>query len=472
MIHALLLAVAPVQAAAQAPSVRPNLLVVIADDLGVDRVGCYGHTRPDGSSLAPRTPHIDGLAADGVLFRNAWAHPGCSPSRAAAVTGRYPCRTGVGRFIPTNRERGEGLRTDLFCLPDLLPVGYRSAALGKWHLASTLRHSTLTGGVDHAVRCGFELHEGSEGNLGPSPRAYWDWVLTRAHADPELPDERVPLRNAYATTRTTDDALRAIHAFGEEPWLIWVAYNAPHSPLHRPPGILQESGGDDLSTPLGKGRAMIEALDRDIGRLLAGIPEATAARTTVIFFGDNGTQKNLVEPPFDPARSKATVYQGGVNVPLLVAGAGVAAEARGRECAALVDLTDLLPTVAELLGVEAPDGLDGTSFAPYLAAPDAPSRRDWIYAERFRPNFMPADDGTPPELLLELHHQTARGPRLKLVRHRDRTPRGEMTDRLELFDVVEDFFERRDLLDADGQPPEEHAAEFRRLRALLEERAL
>jgi arylsulfatase A-like enzyme len=472
VIHALLLALAPLQAGEAGPAPRPNLLIVIADDLGVDRVGAYGHARADGSPLAPRTPNLDALAARGVLFRNAWAHPGCSPSRAAALTGRYPHRTGVGRFIPAGRERAEGLRTDLLCLPDLLPEGYASAAIGKWHLASTRRGATVSGGVDHAVRCGFGLHEGSAGNLGPGVRSYWDWVLTRAHADPELEDELVPLRDVYATTRTTDDALRAIEAFGEAPWLVWVAYNAPHSPLHRPPAELIDAEGLDLGTPLGKGRAMIEALDREVGRLLAGVPRETLERTTVVFFGDNGTQKSLVEPPFDPARAKATVYQGGVNVPLIVAGAAVAGEARGRECAALVDLTDLVPTAAELVGAGVPAGLDGTSFAPFLSDPAAPSRRDWIYAERFRPNFLPGPDGARPELRLELHHQTARGPRLKLVRHRDRTPAGAYTERLELFDVVEDFFERRDLLDAAGNPPEEHAAEFRRLLALLEERAL
>jgi len=232
MLGALLVAALLQGGASQAAEVRPNLLFVIADDLGVDRAGCYGHLRSDGTPVAPRTPNIDALAADGVLFRNAWAHPGCSPSRAAALTGRYPHRVGVGRYIPAAKQGAEGLRTDLLCLPDVLPEAYRSAVIGKWHLGSTRRGATETGGIDHAVRCGFERHEGSAGNLGPGARSYWDWALTRAFADPERKDELVPLRNTYATTRTTDDALRAIADFGEAPWLVWVAYNAPHSPLH------------------------------------------------------------------------------------------------------------------------------------------------------------------------------------------------------------------------------------------------
>lgn len=473
MIGGLLLALLPLQAEARPTEAAPreNVLIVIADDLGVDRVRAYGYKRPDGKPLAPLTPNIDRIAAEGVMFRNAWAHPACSQARAAALTGRYPNRTGIGRFIKKTEIDTVGLSDEERCLPDVLPSEYRSAILGKWHLVGPQRKAGPTTGDDHPVRCGFERFIGTEGNLDGSGEPYLSWELIQARRGVPEATRVQELNGVYATTRTTNDALEVIEEFGEDPWVVWVAYHAPHSPWHRPPPDLVTTEGYDLSTTLGQGLAMIEALDAEIGRLLAGVEPEVLARTTVIFFGDNGTQKRLVEPPFDPERAKATVYQGGVNVPFLVSGARVAEEARGDECHALLDLCDLLPTVAELVGGDVPDGLDGVSFLPALAAPQSVKGRPWIYAERFRPNFAPEDGKTFGAQRVIAHDQTARSERLKLVRRRAFGRGGVTSEVLELYDVEADFFERRDLLDAEGLPPVERKAEFDALLAVLDEMA-
>lgn len=426
----LALALAAVPARAQR-----NVLLLIGDDLGVERVGAYGeHAFPG------HTPNLDCLAARGVLFRNAWSHPLCSPTRAAILTGRHPFRTGIGDVI----QGGDAHALDPaeWPLPRLIRLAsggrYRSAALGKWHLASLSQGAPL-----HPLACGFDVHAGSLFNLPD----YFHWSKS-------VQGEARPA-DVYATSDTANDALRAAAEL-PEPWFLWVAFNAPHKPLHAPPDELHSfalppNPSDD--PPL-FAKAMIEAMDGEIGRLLAGIPPDVLARTDVIFIGDNGTLGLASDGPFPPNHAKGTLYEGGINVPLIIAGPDVTAP--GSECDALVQASDLYATIAELCGVDvaawvpSEHVLDSVSLAPYLADPTLPSRRGSVFAERFEPN------GFGPNHLF--HKRALRGPRFKLIHD-------EITGADELYDLESDPLEATNLLGAPLTP--EARAAYERLAARL-----
>jgi len=334
------------------PDTPHNVLVVIADDMGVDKLTTYGDV-----GVRPPLPTLEGLAAQGVVFERADAMPKCAPSRATLITGRYPTQHGVGTGIAGSDVLG--LPDDERTLPELLvDRGVHHAILGKWHLG-TKSHGGAASALDH----GFDHHAGALASLLDG------WSLDGAPQDDtdweRVEDGAVTRTNAYATTDTTDSALRALQTL-PEPWVVWVAYNAPHVPLHWPPEALWpgELFGDDSDER--QFNAMLQAMDTELGRLVAGRTAQQLARTTIVFVGDNGSPPHGVPAPLPADRAKDTLYEGGVHVPLIVTGAAVVAPGR---TSALVDATDLLPTIAELVGVD-PGGLDaplnGVSFVGSL----------------------------------------------------------------------------------------------------------
>jgi len=370
---------------------RPNLVLIVADDLGVDLVGAYGE-----ASAPPCTPNVDALAQAGLLFRNAWANPTCSPTRATLLTGRYGFRTGVGNPMGANLALSE--RT----LPELLD-GYDSAAVGKWHL----------GGNDpfHPQSSGFARYSGS---LGGALADYFDWLKTENGVQWQT--------TTYATTDAADEAIDALQSM-QEPWFLYLAFNAPHEPFHAPPTSLcsccANLGPNPSTVALGK--AMVEAMDVEIGRVLS-VVDAIDPDAYVVFVGDNGSPRQLTQLPFRRNHAKGTLYEGGVNVPLIVRGPGVAAG----ECAALVSCTDLFATLAELAGAES-SAEDSVSMVPYFQG-GIPSLRDTVYAESFSPN------GGPP---YQSHVRAVREARYKLIRASGAAD--------ELYDLVADPFEQVDL---------------------------
>ena len=192
----------------------------------------------------------------------------------------------------------------------------------------------------------------------------------------------------YATTDTVDETLKVIAQAKAEKkrYLAWTAFNAPHNPWHVPPAKLHPK------TPLpptgatnrAKFEAMVEAMDTEIGRLLG---QVDLADTTVIFIGDNGTQGTVVAPPYPRDKAKATMYEGGIRVPLLIAGAGVVSP--NRRVTALVSAVDLFPTILQLAGIDAAavPRTDGVSLMPYLQARAHPAPRAWLYSEQFTASF-------------------------------------------------------------------------------------
>lgn len=385
-----------------------NVLIVISDDVGIDKTAAYGE-----HESAPPTPNLDALAARGLLFRNAYSCPTCSPSRAAVLTGRLPSRTGLGRWIYPESETAD-LRFSELTLPEMLassPACYTTGWMGKWHMVRFGRIDAET----HPGDQGFERYAGSLGNpldalqSGNLPRGYTNWERTE--------DGRPAWSETYMATDTTDSAL-AFMREAPEPWLLVVAYNLAHVPVHVPPGELNLAGVTESSTDLEKMEAMVMAMDAELGRLLDGVPAAAQDRTNVLYLSDNGTYGDFIEPPWNPGRDKGTIFDGGVRVPLIVAGPRVSTP--GAETDALVHFVDLFPTVAEIAGVdvdalEVTQGshagakvvLDGVSLLSLLEDEDAPPVRSTVYTEAFYPN----GGGVP-----DWHNRMVRDAGWKLMR--------------------------------------------------------
>jgi arylsulfatase A-like enzyme len=272
-------------------------------------------------------------------------------------------------------EGTEELDPDFVTLAEV--VGYSPTAdwstsyVGKWHLATYGSHASTLGPEVQ----GWDWWSGSMANLTD----YFSW--SKVHADGVEFNTSV-----YATTDNVNDALERV-AVMPEPWLLQVAFNAPHGPIHVPPADLHTNPDLSDSSPMNDlERADLEAVDTEIGRLLAGLTDDVRARTTVFVLGDNGTPTSVLlgESP-SPERGKSTLYDGGIRIPLIVSGAHV--EGRGLT-ETFAHVVDVLPTVAELAGVDLATfgtAFDGVSLLPTLADPETPSGRTVLYSEKFRP---------------------------------------------------------------------------------------
>jgi arylsulfatase A-like enzyme len=398
-----------------------NVLIIVADDVGVDMVGAY-EEHPDPA----HTPVIDQLAADGMLFRNCWANPTCSPTRATILTGRYSFRTGIGRAMWPPGDTFE-LSENEKSLPDVLPHHYTCYALGKWHLSIDSGNS-----MQLPAKLGFDHHRGAPWNLPDAAGeiAYYDWTKSV--------DGQLERSTVYATTDTVNDAIEVI---GSTPgsWFIYLAFNTAHSPPHKPPPSLHtyELPPDAESNQPVHYKAMIEAMDTELGRLFASVDPEVLAQTLIIFVGDNGTTVAATTPPFVPTHAKASLYEGGVNVPLIVKGPGVLA---GSECAALVNTVDIYSTVAEYAGGGALPGKDGVSMLRYFPNPDAESARAWVYAETFKPI------GYGPYLV---NGRAVRDGQYKLIRDEGQF---HLFGGEALYDLIADPWETTNLLDGPMLP--------------------
>lgn len=355
----------PATILAQSPG---NVLVIIADDMGVDKLASYGV-----GTQVPNTPVLDAMASHGLRFSSCWAMPLCSPTRAAFLTGRYPFRNGVGNALPPFND----LADEEVTLPEALSLAAAAGAparakgmFGKWHL----------GGADTApTDQGFDHFAGILAGGTPD---YYNW--------PRTENGVTRIDHTYMTTRIVDDALNWI---GQQalPWFCYVAFTAPHTPFHEPPAHLHTQNLPNLDPnrfPVPFYNAMTEAMDTEIGRMLQSLPAGQLENTTVIFIGDNGTTGDVVLPPFDPTRPKGTLFQGGVHVPLIITRPGM--PTAGATCDRIVDVSDLFPTVFELLGhdpqtLHALTGgaIDGRSLVPYLQDAGAPASRSWVFTQEF-----------------------------------------------------------------------------------------
>tara|TARA_B100000809_G_scaffold235073_1_gene253028 strand:- start:3502 stop:6060 length:2559 start_codon:yes stop_codon:yes gene_type:complete len=426
----------------------PNILLIIGDDMGVETLASYGL-----GQNPPKTSALDELAREGVRFNNFWAQPVCSPTRATLMTGRYGFRTGIGRPVgnaempappeipawapaesrgaPNAASATDRALPRPFLLPDefTLPMalktnpdlGYSTAAIGKWHLAGA-----GNGWADHPNLAGFDHFAGL---MDGGPESYFAWN--------KVVNGEVIGKVGYTPTDKVDDAIAWLDEQGENPWFLLFAFNLGHTPLHLPPEEHRQSDYSDIDPSempqenwQASFAAMMEAMDTEIDRLLATLDPEVRENTYVIFMSDNGTYDPVVSAPFRHGFAKGTIYEGGVNVPLIITGPGIE---RGGVSEALVNSTDLFATIMEMAGVDpdeaVPDEVrhDSVSFFAALSNPDAPSRRDWLYADEFFGGF----DG------VETADYAMRGARYKLLRFEGRE---------EFYDLHADPYEHDDLL--------------------------
>ena len=341
-----------------APESYPNILLIIADDMGRDAT--FGFSE---GSLKPITPHINSIKNSGITFQNFWSYPTCSPTRASIITGKYGYRTGVkwaGDVLPsTERSLQKYIKEET-------GSRYNSAVIGKWHLSgnnSSLDRSAF--GIDYYA-----------GLMGGGLQNYFQWNLTN--------DLGTNLQSGYSSKIFTDLAMDWVGA-QEQPWFLWLAYNAPHTPFHKPPSIMHNQGEltnySEGMDPMPYYLAAIEAMDFQIGRLINGLTQEERDNTIILFMGDNGTPNEVGQSPYPDNAVKGSLYQGGINVPLFVSGKGV--QRTGNDYNLLTS-TDLFSTIAQLAGVDSDEIHDSKSFMNLLTADDG--QRAFQYSEMESPN--------------------------------------------------------------------------------------
>jgi arylsulfatase A-like enzyme len=348
-------------AAGLSPFIGRDVVMIVADDVGLDRIAAY-EAHPDPG----RTPNIDRLASHGLRFNNAWSNPLCSPTRATILTGRYSFRTKIGWFV-SDQNATPTLDSQETFIPEAIASTHTSFAFGKWHLAESADLPS------HPLDNGFHRYVGAHSNL--TGQSYFRYLWH---------DDLTPsVEYDYVTTRTTDAAIHVpANTLGDR--FLYVAYHAPHTPFEAPPDHLHHvdlTGLDpnDVANAPQFQRAMIEAMDTEIGRLIEAYSDAI-----FIFVGDNGSTGVAVDGPYDIRKAKASLYQGGIQVPLIVAelGASPTVVTQRGSTDVLVNTTDLFATVLELAG-HSSQAEDSVSMVPYLQGRSAPLRRH-VWAERFR----------------------------------------------------------------------------------------
>jgi arylsulfatase A-like enzyme len=403
---------------------RRNIVLVVADDFGIDASGLY--RLPGGeAALKPNMPTISGLAAAGVVFDNCWVNPVCTPTRSTIFTGRYGFRTGV-LAVDDLLDPNQGT-----IFQRLKQGGYSTAVFGKWHVGGN------PAPLDHPGRCGVDTFGGfMQGGV----EDYFSWAGVEGQGTALKPFTST----TYTTTWFTDRAIAWAKQRAKQPtkpWMLALTFNAPHLPLHAPPAALHSRGAlsglrpDIRDRPIEYYLAAAEALDAEFGRFWKSLSASVRSNTTVIFLGDNGTARRVIQAPYAMADGKGTVKTGGVHVPLVVSGAGVTR--RGIREPALVNGVDLYATIADIARLPSPSTgstvTDSVSFAPSLTG--SFSGRTWIYSEIVR---QAAATDTDSDTAEPVNAWAIRNDRVALVRN-------ELTGTEQLYDVKADPAQLTDL---------------------------
>lgn len=433
---------------------KPNIVFILADDLGYSDLGCYGSTFYE-------TPNLDRLAKQGVRFSDSYAAcPVSSPTRASIMTGKYPVRTGITDWIPGRQATNSGSPEDkLLALPfnlklDLEEVtiaeilkkhGYTTMISGKWHLGEDSLYWPENQGFDFNAG-GFSkgapvLNKKANGYFSP-------------YGNPRLKDGP---EGEYLTDRQTDEAIKFIEKNRKKPFFLYLSYYAVHNPMQakeehtRKFMIKADSAGLSGIEPFTREKywirpemssnykerviqsnpvyaGMIYSMDENIGRVISKLEELNIDTETIIFFtSDNGGLSTSEGSPTcnAPLRAgKGWLYEGGIRVPLIVKYPGKGNP--GTIISSPVSSVDFLPTILEMCRIkEIPEGIDGISFLKLFEKDEMPDRPlFWHY-----PHY--SNQGVEPGSAVRLG-------RYKLIDNFQK-------ETLELYDLETDISETTDI---------------------------
>lgn len=422
------IAAAPVFAAAPPGARRPNIIFILADDMGYGDASIYGQRK-----IA--TPNIDRLAREGMLFTQGYAGaPVCGPSRNALMTGQHTGHTRIrdNTSIAGGKLGTKGKGTQPWRRPNLLPedrtvaqylqaAGYRTGLMGKWHLDGFEANAT-------PPRFGFDEFKGW---LIQFETTQGYWPAQRVHGDKlvDIPENANGRHGRYDTHMITEDSVDFVERHKDQPFFLYVGYDSPHSPYTAPdfgPYADRAGWADDEKTYA----AMIHYLDQGIGKLLDKLASEGLDKDTVVFFAsDNGprseptAQQTRVADFFDSNGGltgyKRDMYEGGIRDPWIVRWTGKIPA--GAVSDVPVYFPDFLPTALDLAGAPGQKS-DGVSLKPFLVDPQRKAADRLLYWEFYDPEFR----------------QAARWGKWKAVRLKRDGP-------LELYDLSNDPKESRNL---------------------------
>lgn len=409
-------------AASAAEAKKPNVIVILIDDMGWTDLSCQG-------SKFYQTPNIDRLATEGMRFTNAYAAcTVCSPTRAAFLTGQYPARLHITDWIAGHVRPKAKLRVPDWTkhLPHetttiaevLKSQGYATATIGKWHL----------GGKEYwPTTHGFDVNIG--GNDRGQPPSYFFPYERNGIPLPGLEEGK---ENEYITDRLTDEAIGWIEANREKPFFLYLPHYTVHTPLQAKPELIEKyQAKADPSQPHNNAiyAAMIDSLDQGVGRMMDKLRELKLDdNTVVIFTSDNGGLYRVTTQP--PLRAgKGSAYEGGVRVPLIVRFPPLIKA--GSECDVPVITVDLFPTIEQLAAGGAQPAkrdapCDGVSLVPLLTQ-SGKLDRDAVYWHY--PHYHPG--GATP-------YSAVRAGDYRLLEFFE-------DGRLELYNLADDIGEERNL---------------------------
>lgn len=378
--HALLTLLAILLAVVARPAEgKPNIVHIVADDLGWKDVGFNGCTDI-------KTPNLDALAKGGAKFTQFYVQSMCTPTRAALMTGRFPLRYGLQTIVIPGTA-GYGLDTSEHLMPQCLKeAGYKTAAIGKWHLGhADLKYWPKQRGFDYAYGATIgELDYYTHGDLG-----VLDWFR----------DNKPVREKGYTTTLIGDDAVKHLNAqSAEQPFYLYLAFNAPHTPYQAPKEIIAKYSAIEDPTRRTYA-AMVDCLDDNIGKVIAALDKKSLRDNTLILFhSDNGGTTNpmfagqmanvsKIKLPCDngPWRDgKGSLYEGGSRV---VACANWPGKIKAQTVDGIIHAVDLYPTLAKLAGASTQKckPLDGSDVWDVIAENKPSPRTEIIYnVEPFR----------------------------------------------------------------------------------------
>jgi len=372
---------------AQPSFAPPNIVLILADDLGATDLGCYG-------SDLHETPRIDRISRQSLRFSNALSPaPVCSPTRAALLTGKHPARLGITIWSegaltpPTNQpllpatSEPNLAHAEVTLAEVLQQAGYSTALVGKWHLGDAGHHPETQG---------FEVNIGGT-HWGAPPTYFYPYSGPFGNQKElrYVPSLTPGAEGEYLTDRLTTEALRVIDAFHarQKPFFLYLAHHAPHTPIEAKPALVAKY---EAKIPKGvnhtnaKYAAMVESLDQSVGRVLDHLRIRGLDRNTIfIITSDNGGFLQSGNGPRittnAPLRSgKGSLYEGGIRVPLIINWPGVTPV--GAVSAEPVVLTDLFPTLCAAAKAPVPAGAtDGLDLLPVLRNPAARLPREAIH---------------------------------------------------------------------------------------------